>query len=277
MNQNVPKFPTHPFKLGFPEKFLYVANLPGFLPSLDNDNELIKTTKRGDFPFLTFLNRELINLRNEANLDDFNDDNDVVEAMAIIHNFSYLNSLAAVHGYTTYDELTYPFTNQCIITNGQYWSFFVYQMNSHSFHSDLPQVNKQNLCWSINNIKLYEKYENGKFEGLNDKVIELLIRMYLQKPKLSEAYSNLRPYLHEDLRTDEEKLKLREDLKRRFAQYKTQRERLDMLSRIVYPFEWVYIRNPESQHKFQRLLKKKKDVWPINKLQPIAHKFSNEN
>lgn len=177
VNNMVESFPTNPFKLGFLEKFKYVSNLPGFLPSLDDNQEAIQTAKRCDFPFLTFLNRELLNIRNDKNIDRFDDDDDVVLAMSLIHNFAYLNALAAVHGYTTYNELTYPFTNQTIITNGQYWSFFVYQMNTHTFHSDLPDNNKQNLCWSINNIKLYEEYIDGKFEGVNDEVLRYLVKV----------------------------------------------------------------------------------------------------
>lgn len=113
------------------------------------------------------------------NIDKFNDDDDIIQSMAIIHNFSYLNALAAVHGFTTYSELTYPFTNQCIITNGQYWSFFVYQLNAHSFHSDLPNSDKKNLCWSINNIKLYDEYKDGEFIGLNDDVLKYLIKVII--------------------------------------------------------------------------------------------------
>lgn len=282
---DVPRFPTHPFKLGYGEKFLYVANLPGFLPSLENDNQLIRTAKRGDFPYLTYLNRALIDVRKAAQIDPFNDDRDVLKAMALIHNFAYLNSLAAVHGFHTYAELSYPLSNQCIITDGQSWSFFVYQMNAHTFHSDVPSSDKQNLCWSLNDLQLYESYEDGQFKGVNDRVIELLIRCYLQRPRRlsEEAIAELRPHLHEDLRSPEERVAVREDLKRRFAQYKTQREKFAMLSRIVYPFEWLHVRNPKSNEKFLRLLRKRRelygkngDTWPRDQLQPIAHKFSNQ-
>lgn len=272
---DVPCYPTHPFKLGYKEKFYYVANSPGFLPSLENDNNLIRTTQRGDFPFLTYLNRGLVDLRRAALVDNFADDADVVKAMAVMHNFGYLNALAAVHGFHTYDELTYPLTNQCIVTDGQYWSFFVYQMNTHTFHSDVPSSGKQNLCWSANNLKLYDSYEDGEFRNVNDRVIELLVKFYLQRPKLSEAYAELRPHLHEDLRADEEKLTTREDLKRRFAQYKTQREKAEMISRVVYPFEWLHLRNPNSTNKFIRLLRKRRDPWPVNKLQSVVNKFSD--
>lgn len=272
----MPCYPTHPYKLGYREKFIYVANSPGFLPSLENDNELIKGTKRGDFPFLTYLNRGLLELRRGELLDDFGDEAEVLKAMAVMHNFAYLNSLAAVHGFHTYAELTYPLTNQCIVTDGQHWSFFVYQMNTHTFHSDVPPSGKQNLCWATNDLKLYERYENGEFHGVNDRVLELLVRCYLQRPKLSEAYAELRPYLHEDVRSAEEKIATREDMKRRFAGYMPFKERMTMLSRIVFPFEWLHVRNPKSSHKFIRMLRKRRDPWPLDKLQPIAHKFSDK-
>ena len=254
-----------------------MANSPGFLPSLENDNDLIRTTRRGDFPFLTFLNRGLLDLRRAKQLDEFGDDADVVKAMAVLHNFSYLNALAAVHGFHTYAELTYPLTNQCIVTDGQRWSFFVYQMNSHTFHSDVPPSGKQNLCWSANELKLYETYENGEFHGVNDRVLELLIKFYLRRPALSEEYAVLRPHLHEDVRDAEERLATREDLKRRFAQYKTQREIRAMITRTVYPFEWLHVRNPKSSNKFLRLLNKRRDPWPFDKLQPVVHDFATKS
>lgn len=173
----MPVYPTHPFKLGWSERSQRISSCPGFLPPLNETIESIKSATRGDFPFLTYLNRELVNIRNEANIDNFNDTDDVVQSMAIMHNFAYLNAVANVHGFSTYSELTYPLTNQTIITDGQNWSFYVYQMNSHTFHSDLPNTGKQNLCWSINNVKLFESYEDGKFEGVNDEVIKRLIKV----------------------------------------------------------------------------------------------------
>lgn len=275
---DVPRYPTHPFKFGYADKFLYVSSMPGFLPSLENDNELIRTAKRGDFPYLTYMNRASIDVRRAAQIDSFDDDRDVLKAMSVMHNFAYLNALAAVHGFHTYSELTYPLSNQCIITDGQSWSFSVYQMNSHTFHSDVPPSGKQNLCWSVNDLRLYEAYEDGEFKGVNDRVIELLLKFYMQRPsRLSEAaIAELRPHLHEDQREPEERVTVREDLKRRFAQYKTQREKMAMASRIVYPFEWLHVRNPKSTHKFLRMLRKRRDPWPIDKLQPIAHKFSDK-
>lgn len=100
--------------------------------------------------------------------------------------------------------------------------------------------------------------------------------MYIQKPKLTGIYSSLRPYLSEDLRTKEEREETREQMKRRFGQHKTKREQIAMHSRIVYPFEWLFMRNPESMDKFIRIFRKRRDIWPKNKYQQFVHKFSDQ-
>lgn len=168
----MPRFPTNPFKLGFEYKWLFVQQLPGFLPELESNS--LKNSHY-DFSLVTYLNRSLVDIRNERTDATFNDEDDVISGMAIMHNFAYLNSLAAVHGFTPYDELTYPFVNQSVITDGQHWSFHVYQLNTHSFHNDVNQSLNCNLCWSTKERKLYEKYEDGQFVGVNKEVVRNLI------------------------------------------------------------------------------------------------------
>ena len=97
--------------------------------------------------------------------------------MAIMSSFGWLNSLASNLGFSIYHELTYPLVTHGIITDGQFWSFFVYQLNTHSFHSDVDTNALRNVCWTSGELKLFDGYENGTLYGLNDEVLKLLVKV----------------------------------------------------------------------------------------------------
>lgn len=130
-----------------------------------------------DFPYLIGLCRSELKKRDHVNRRSFNDDQDVIDGMAITSCFGWLNSLAASLGFTPYDELTYPLVTHAFCTDGRLWSFYVYQMNVHSFHSDVDTSNLKNICWTTEEMKLFESYENGNFVGLNEEVLRHLIRV----------------------------------------------------------------------------------------------------
>lgn len=152
------------------------------------------------------------------------------DGMAIMYNFSWLNSLASYHGFTPYDELTYPFTTQSIVTDGKTWNFYVYQLNSHSFHGDLQHDGLSNglynLCWSSGPMKLFEDVSNNVVNGVNEKVIELLLKFVMREPQPVPESIQLRPYLGEDTRSPEDAEKGRALLLRSFRQ--------------LHPFQWTY-------------------------------------
>lgn len=82
-----------------------------------------------------------------------------------------------------------------IITNGQYWSFCVYQLNTTAVHQRKADENpKRNLCWITEPIKLYEKVENNKLIEFNDEVIKNLIKFYVNTPE-ERVGVDIKPYL----------------------------------------------------------------------------------
>lgn len=146
-------------------------SLPGFWPA-----------KSGgfDFPYLIGHSRELLRSRKSKSMQDFNDTQDVLDGMAIMSSFAWLTSIANNLGFTIYDSLTYPLVNQVVITDGQFWSFYVFQLNNHAFHSDIIQdKSPSNLCWSSGEMKLFETFENGSFLGLNEDVLKTLVKVYI--------------------------------------------------------------------------------------------------
>ena len=65
----------------------------------------------------------------------------------------------------TFNDITYPIVSQTVCTNGQYWSFFVYQLKTLLFCLENIYENpKKNICYSSNDLKLFESIdENGMF------------------------------------------------------------------------------------------------------------------
>lgn len=98
-------------------------------------------------------------------------------------------------GFSTFNDITYPLTTQTVITNGQWWSFFVYQLNTTLVHSEYADENpKRNICWVTEPIKLFDKIENEKVHGLNEEVLKTLIKFYTNIPE-ERIGVDLKPYL----------------------------------------------------------------------------------
>lgn len=160
-----------------------------------------------DFPHTTFLTTKCLQLRYVKPykvVKPLDDHDDCLTSQAILTSFGWTNSLALYHGFTTFHEIEYPFTCQVITTNGQDWLFNVYQLNSHSFHRDLGGPTRNNICWSSGLLQLYKNFDGNNFEGVNDRVIELLMRfMSRQTDSQYTNNLNLRPHLGDDDRTEE--------------------------------------------------------------------------
>jgi small subunit ribosomal protein S30 len=116
-------------------------------------------------------------LREMKNERSFDDKQDVLDGMAITSSFAWLNGMASNLGFTLYHELTYPLVTHVIITDGQFWSFYVYQLNTHSFHSDVDTNSLRNVCWSSGDLKLFDTYENGQLKGVNDQVLKNIVKV----------------------------------------------------------------------------------------------------
>lgn len=82
------------------------------------------------------------------------------------------------------------------MTDGQNWSFYVYQLNTTLLHSHFAHKNKlANECWGTKEMRLYEEVdEKGRLTGFNDKIINNLLRFYLNQPADREGVE-MKPYL----------------------------------------------------------------------------------
>lgn len=103
--------------------------------------------------------------------------------------------MCKISGFSTFNDITYPLTTQTIITNGQWWSFFAYQLNTLLMYSDHIDTNpKRNICWVTEPMKLFDKIEDEKIHGLNEEVLKNLIRFYVNVPE-ERIGVDMKPYL----------------------------------------------------------------------------------
>lgn len=199
----------------------------GFWPGNPNQFGLLSYHKRGHF-----LNRT------------YNDPSETKEALhrqGILASFGWSNALANHLGFTTFNEITYPLVTQTVITNGQFWSFYVYQLNTLLFHSKHASENpRRNICWASPELKLYEGIEDGKIVGFNDDTLKKLVKLYANAPE-ERLGVNLRPYL-----SDEEKViaeygdaEKRTWLEREYKHLMTNRPR-GKLPYEIYAWEKIY-------------------------------------
>ncbi|XP_015792195.1 28S ribosomal protein S30, mitochondrial [Tetranychus urticae] len=199
---DVPILNFHPVTLGSKITSRYPVILPGFWPERNHD---LEKSEPNDFPYMMMFGLHDLETRKRFNNgQDFKDEEDVVKCKAMLGSFAWLNGLAFYHGFTPFHEITYPFVTQGLVTDGQKWHFYVYQMNSHSFHSDLfTGDGPRNICWISPEMKLYQSYEDGQFIGVNDDVVKYLIKMYSKVP-CKEPNVDYRTFVGKDLRTEEE-------------------------------------------------------------------------
>lgn len=88
---------------------------------------------------------------------------------------------------------------QNIITNGQWWLFSVYQLNTMLFcDTHIDENPKKNLCWTTNPLQLFERIEDNKVYGFNDEVLKHLIKFYVNQPQEREV--EMKPYLGKNVK-----------------------------------------------------------------------------
>ncbi|XP_060576167.1 large ribosomal subunit protein mL65-like [Ruditapes philippinarum] len=96
----------------------------------------------------------------------------------------FLSTVAQAHmlGFNMHEELTYPFTTQTILTDGQNFILSAYQLNTLQLWKDDKANTLQNVCWATESEKLYEEYKDGELVGFNDNLLKQILKMFLIQP-----------------------------------------------------------------------------------------------
>ncbi|XP_058452493.1 large ribosomal subunit protein mL65 [Malaya genurostris] len=182
-NVEIPEFKYDPITIGYRTEQRHATTIPGFWPG-----------DQHEFGLVSFQRRSHALVR-----DSYCTSNDLQEALhsqGILASYAWLLGQACYQGFSVFNDITYPLSAQTIITDGQNWSFYAYQLNTVLLHSDQVDSNPRfNRCWGTKELKLFEHIdENGKIHGLNEEVLLHLISFYANVPKVREGVE-MKPYL----------------------------------------------------------------------------------
>ncbi|CAL8348140.1 unnamed protein product [Lota lota] len=112
---------------------------------------------------------------------------DQVEVLLRAHGlgslFCWTGAQAMYQGFWSREDVTRPFVSQAVITDGQFFSFFCYQLNTLALSSDTDVDNpRKNLLWGTESLRLFQSVEDGRVVGLDDGVLRLLVQFLMNKP-----------------------------------------------------------------------------------------------
>ncbi|TDH13321.1 hypothetical protein EPR50_G00053650 [Perca flavescens] len=97
--------------------------------------------------------------------------------------FAWTGAQAMYQGFWNHEDVTRPFVSQAVITDGQFFSFFCYQLNTVALSVETDANNpRKNLLWGTESLRLYESVQDGAVVGLNDDVVKLLVQFLVNQP-----------------------------------------------------------------------------------------------
>lgn len=243
---DVPIFKFPPQVLTYEFGRRHLTNIPGFWPGDENE-----------FGLLSYHNCTHLQRRKK----EFNDTFAALKVQAVLASYSWLLSQACYQGFSTFNDITYPLITQTVITDGQWWSFCVYQLNTLLLHSEHVTENpKRNVCWITEPMKLFDTIEKEKVCGLNEEVLKNLIKFYVNTPE-ERLGVDLKPYLEksEKVIADIEDDERRNWLEQHYKHLVCNRPRHKRIPEI-YNWQRLYL----IHHK-TRPMDKKRDWWQFGK------------
>lgn len=87
-------------------------------------------------------------------------------------------------GFWNHEDVSRAFVSQAVISDGRHFSFFCYQLNTLALSARTDVANaRNNLLWGTESVPLYERVEDGRVLGLNDRALLLLVRFLLRRPR----------------------------------------------------------------------------------------------
>ncbi|NXX17423.1 RT30 protein, partial [Podargus strigoides] len=105
-------------------------------------------------------------------------------ANGIASLFAWTAAQAMYQGFWSEADVTRPFVSQAVVTDGKYFAFFCYQLNTLALTAETIQNNpRKNICWGTDSKPLYDCVEDGSVKGFNDEVLLQLVRFLLNRPK----------------------------------------------------------------------------------------------
>lgn len=229
-NENIPSVTIDPRAHGFTTDHRHGTTTPGFWPGNVREYGLISYQDRD---FLT--GKKFKNQSQE-------DRQEALHSQGILSSYAWTFAQACFHGFSTFNDMDYPLATQTVITDGQFWSFYKYQLNTTCIHTNkIPDVNyRYNKCWGTDEMKLFDQIDDqGKLQGMNEEVLKNLVTFYVNSPEARDY--NMKPLLgaKEKKVADLEDLKQRDWLEKTFKHIMSNRPR-HRLTPEVYNWEKIY-------------------------------------
>ncbi|KAK6643747.1 hypothetical protein RUM43_000010 [Polyplax serrata] len=243
-NFSVPAFDYDPHvALGYNMERRHITNIPGFWPG---DNR--------EFSFLSYHSSNHIAHRPQAY--GSTDAEEAVQSQIILASFGWLMSLACYQGFSVYNDVTYPLVTQTVATDGKKFVFGVVQLNTTEIHHKNHYENPCcNICWITKEMTLFDEYKSGKLIGFNEKVLEVLLQFYINRPEPLQGVK-LKPYLGQEVKhiADYEDIEKREWLEHQFKHFSSNRppSRRDLMYEVddwERIFKIQYRRRPQDARK----------------------------
>ncbi|NWT79415.1 RT30 protein, partial [Lanius ludovicianus] len=108
----------------------------------------------------------------------------VYRSNGIASLFAWTAAQAMYQGFWSEADVTRPFVSQAVVTDGKYFAFFCYQLNTLALTAETIKNNpRKNICWGTDSKPLYDVVEDGSVKGFNDEVLLQLVRFLLNRPK----------------------------------------------------------------------------------------------
>nr|XP_054754954.1 39S ribosomal protein S30, mitochondrial-like [Lytechinus pictus] len=101
---------------------------------------------------------------------------DVLEGQGISTSFAWLNALALYQQHCCYNDIPHPMTCQTIVTDGKYFSFYCYQLNTLRLDDLTGEDNDLcNVCWQVRDVPLFSAIEEGQMVDFNEDVLKMMV------------------------------------------------------------------------------------------------------
>ncbi|XP_074022714.1 large ribosomal subunit protein mL65 [Numenius arquata] len=108
----------------------------------------------------------------------------VYRSNGIASLFAWTAAQAMYQGFWSEADVTRPFVSQAVVTDGKYFAFFCYQLNTLALTVETIQNNpRKNICWGTDSKPLYDVVEDGSVKGFNDEVLIQLVQFLLNRPR----------------------------------------------------------------------------------------------
>ncbi|NXQ63612.1 RT30 protein, partial [Anthoscopus minutus] len=108
----------------------------------------------------------------------------VYRSNGIASLFAWTAAQAMYQGFWSEADVTRPFVSQAVVTDGKYFAFFCYQLNTLALTAETIKNNsRKNICWGTDSKPLYDVVEDGNVKGFNDEVLLQLVHFLLNRPK----------------------------------------------------------------------------------------------